>query len=490
MYIVMVASECAPVAHAGGLGDVIYGLSRELEIRGHAVEIILPRYDSLHIDQIWGWTLDYADLWVPWYSGAVHCSVWFGLVHGRKCFFIEPHSRDNFFNRGVLYGCPDDAMRFAFFSKAALEFMLKTNKRPDIVHCHDWQTGLVPVLLCEIYKYHGMEHQRVCFTIHNFMHQGIDGDRVLWATGLCRPWHYFHYDRLGDNFNGTAINFAKGGIVYSNFVTTVSRGYAWEASQTDQGQGLGHTVYVHQHKIGGVRNGVDYDVWNPEVDPNIPHRYSLESLERKYWNKDALRDRLWLRKAFKPLIAYVGRLDSQKGVHLVRHALFYSLRHGAQFVLLGPTSDPCLAHEFWRLKHELNDNPDCHIELRFDNGLAHLVYAGADIVVVPSNFEPCGLVQMIALRYGTVPIVRAVGGLSETVFDRDFSPRSPEERNGYVFHQSDGGAIESAMRRAIGLWYDYPQEFRHLMLNGMRYDYSWNQSGQDYLNIYDYIRHK
>ena len=490
MYIVMVAPECAPAAHAGGLGDVVFGLSRELEIRGHAVEIILPRYDSLRIDQIWGWNLVHADLWVPWYNAAIHCSVWFGYLHGRKCFFIEPHSRDNFFDRGVIYGCPDDTMRFAFFSKAALEFMLKANKRPDVIHCHDWHTGLVPVLLFEIYKFHGMPDQRVCFTIHNFKHQGIDGERVLHATGLGRPWHYFQLERLRDDFNPSAINLTKGGVVYSNFVTTVSRGYAWETSYSDQGYGLGHTLHVHAHKVGGVRNGVDYDVWNPEIDALIPHRYSLESLERKYWDKDALRDRVWLRKAFKPLIAYIGRLDSQKGVHLVRHALFYSLAHGAQFVLLGPTSDPSIGHEFWRLKHELNENPDCHLELRFDKDLAHLIYAGADMVVVPSNFEPCGLVQMIALRYGTVPIVRAVGGLSETVFDRDFSSRPAEERNGYVFHQSDGAGIESAMRRGIGLWYDYPQEFRYLMLNGMRYDYSWNHPGQDYLNIYYYIRHK
>ena len=343
MYVVMVAPECAPVAHAGGLGDVVFGLSRELEIRGHAVEIILPRYDSLRIDQIWGWTLEYGDLWVPWYDGAIHCSVWFGYVHGRKCFFIEPHSRDNFFNRGVIYGCHDDTLRFAFFSKAALEYMLKANKRPDIIHCHDWPTGLVPVLLFEVYKYHGMRHQRVCFTIHNFKHQGIDGERVLRATGLGRPRHYFHYDRLRDNFNETAINYTKGGVVYSNFVTTVSRAYSWEAANTDQGYGLGHTLNVHAHKIGGVLNGVDYEVWNPEIDPIIPHRYNVESLERKYWNKDALRDRLWLRKGFKPLIAYIGRLDSQKGVHLVRHALFYSLAHGAQFVLLGPTPDPSIA---------------------------------------------------------------------------------------------------------------------------------------------------
>jgi starch synthase len=153
-------------------------------------------------------------------------------------------------------------------------------------------------------------------------------------------------------------------------------------------------------------------------------------------------------------------------------------------VLLGPSPDPSINGDFWWLKHQLNDNPDCHVELRFDGELAHLLYAGADMIVVPSNFEPCGLVQMIALRYGTVPIVRAVGGLSETVFDRDFADRSPDQRNGYVFHQPDGTGIESAMRRALGLWYDYPQDFRYVMLNGMRYDYSWGHPGQDYLNIY------
>jgi starch synthase len=490
MYVVMVAPECAPVAHAGGLGDVVFGLSRELEIRGNAVEIVLPKYDCLRYDQISGLTLDYRDLWVPWYNGAIHCSVWFGFVHGRRCFFIEPHSQDNFFGRGAIYGSPDDTMRFAFFSKAALEFMLKANKRPEVIHCHGWCTGLVPVLLFEIYKFHGMANQRVCYTIHSFGHQGIDGERILWATGLARPGHYFHYDRLRDNLNPHAINFMKAGIVYSNFVTTVSRGYAWEAMHTAQGFGLGHTLYIHRHKFGGVRNGVDYDVWNPEIDRFIPHRYSTESIERKYWNKDALRERLWLRKGFKPLIAYVGRLDSQKGVHLVRHALFFALANGAQFVVLGPSPDPSISGDFWRLKHDLNDNPDSHLELRFDGELAHLVYAGADMIIVPSNYEPCGLVQMIALKYGTIPIVRAIGGLSETVVDRDYSDRTPEQRNGYVFHQSDPPGIESAMRRAIGLWYAYPQDFRYLMLNGMRYDYSWNYPGQDYLNIYEYIRHK
>src|SRR5512135_2516975 len=169
----MVASECAPVAQAGGLGDVVFGRSRELELRGHAVEIVLPKYDCMRYDRIYGLTVTYSDLWVPWYDGAINCTVWFGFVEGRKCFFIEPHSPDHYFARGHYYGSPDDVARFAFFSRAALEFMLHTNKRPDIIHCHDWQTALVPVLLFEIYEHIGMPHQRVCYTIHNFSHQGI-----------------------------------------------------------------------------------------------------------------------------------------------------------------------------------------------------------------------------------------------------------------------------------------------------------------------------
>ena len=221
----------------------------------------------MRYDRIWGLTLDYRDLWVPWYGGAIHCSVYFGFVNGRKCFFIEPHSRDNFFHRPAIYGYADDAMRFAFFSKAALEFMLKAGKRPDVIHCHDWQTGLVPVLLFEIYKYHGMDKQRVCFTIHNFRHQGLLGAELLWATGLERPEYYFHHDRLRDNFNHGLLNLTKAGIVYSNFVTTVSPHHAWEALNTGQNFGLGHTLWTHRGKFGGVLNGVDYDVWNPEIDP-------------------------------------------------------------------------------------------------------------------------------------------------------------------------------------------------------------------------------
>ncbi|QIZ71719.1 glycogen synthase GlgA [Oxynema aestuarii] len=491
MYVVQIASECAPVIKAGGLGDVVYGLSRELEIRGHCVELILPMYDCMRYDHIWGLHDAYRDLWVPWFGGAIHCSVFCGWVHGRVCFFIQPHSGDNFFNRGRYYGELDDHMRFAFFSKAALEFLLQSNKRPDIIHCHDWQTGLLPVLLFEMYKYNGLWNQRVCYTIHNFKHQGIAGADVLWATGLNREPYYFTYDRLQDNFNPFALNFMKGGIVYSNYVNTVSPHHAWEARYTDIGYGLGHTLELHQHKFGGILNGVDYEVWNPEDDRYIPYHYSPENLQDKVLNKKALRERLLLEESDKPLVAFIGRLDQQKGVHLVHHAIYYALNKGAQFVLLGSATEGGINSWFHHEKHHLNDNPNCHLELGFNEELSHLIYAGADLIVVPSNYEPCGLTQTIGLRYGTVPIVRGVGGLLNTVFDRDHDPnKPPEERNGYVFYQTDFNALESAMGRALDLWFNEPEEFRKLVLQGMACDYSWNNPGAQYVGVYEHIRHK
>lgn len=490
MFIVQVTPELAPLAKVGGLADVVMGLSRELELRGHSVEIVLPKYDCMRYDHIWGLTKAYEDLWVPWYNGAVHCSVWFGFVHGRKCFFIEPHSHDNFFNRGVVYGHRDDIYRFAFFSRAAMEFLWKAGKHPEIIHCHDWQTGLVPVFLYEIYQHLGMRHPRVCYTIHNFKHQGVIGGHILQATGLHRPEYYVHYDRLRDNHNPHALNLMKGGIVYSNFVTTVSPRHCGEAKDHGQGFGLEPTLHAHHQKYGGVVNGVDYEVWNPEVDPYLPVHYTIDTLDEKYKVKKALRDRFWLADNEKPIVAFIGRLDPQKGLKLVRHAIFHTLNSGGQFVLLGSSPDAGINQYFWELKGHLNESPDCHLEIGFHEELAHLIYAGADMIIVPSLFEPCGLTQLIAMRYGTIPIVRSVGGLADTVFDKDYSDKPLNERNGYVFYNYDNPEIEYTLSRAISCYYQFPLDFRELMKNAMRYDFSWKNPGQHYLNIYDYIRDK
>lgn len=487
MYIVMISPECAPAAKVGGLGDVVQGLSRELSTRGNAVEVILPKYDCMRYDRIWGLQKTYGDLWVPYHDQHVHCDVYFGIVDGLKCFFIESHSFKNFFNRGTFYGHQDDTERFAFFCRAALEFMWKANKHPEVIHCHDWQTGLVPVLLFDVYKPMGMTHPRVCYTLHNLKHQGVTGEHTLRQVGL-NPADYMTPERLQDNFNHGAINLMKGGIVYSNFVTTVSPRYADEIKYSDFGCGLQHALYVHSVKFGGVLNGVDYNVWNPEIDPWVACQYTIDTLDDKYKNKEALRNRLWLRQDFKPIVAVISRLDHQKGVELIRHGMFYALANGCQFILLGSSPDPSTNDDFWGLKHQLNDNPDCHLEISYNEELAHLIYAGADMIVIPSAFEPCGLTQMIAMKYGTIPVVRGVGGLADTVFDADYVSKPYHERNGYVFDGFDHAGVESALGRAIGLWYSYPQYFRELMVNGMRYDYSWNHPGGHYLNIYNYIK--
>lgn len=490
LFVVQITPELAPVAKVGGLADVVFGLSSELEIRGNHVEIILPKYDCLRYDHIWGLCETYADLWVPWYGGAIHCTVFFGFVHGRKCFFIEPHSADNFFNRGCIYGFNDDVLRFAFFTRAAMEFLWKSGKQPDIIHCHDWQTALAPLFLYEIYQHLGMNHPRVCFTIHNFKHQGVTGAQLLHATGLNRPEYYFHYDRLRDNHNPHALNLMKAGVVYANFVTTVSPRHALEAKDQGQGFGLEPTLHIHHQKYGGVVNGIDYAFWNPELDPYIPFRYNLDSIDEKYRDKRALRERLLIADNEKPIVAFVGRLDPQKGLELIRHALFSSLQRGGQFVLLGSSPDGQINNYFWSLKHQFNDHPDCHIEIGFNEELSHLIYAGADLVIVPSRFEPCGLTQLIAMRYGTIPVVREIGGLADTVFDKDFSHKPLHERNGYVFRDYDEKGLDSALGRAISCFYEYPEHFRELMKNAMRTDYSWKNPGQDYLNIFDHIRDK
>jgi starch synthase len=487
VYVVMVAPECAPAVKTGGLGDVVFGLSRELELRGHAVEIIVPRYAGLRSSEIWDLQQSYRDLWVPWYGQAVRCTVWFGHADGRKCFFIEPHSAANFFGRDRLYGYADDTERFAFFSKAALEFMLRAGKRPEVIHCHDWHTGLVPVLLREQYG-QAMARQRVCFTIHNFRHQGTGDEQVLWATQLGRPSHFLDADRLGDDFRYRALNPLKGGVVYSDFVTTVSPSHADEALYDDAACGLGRTLKEHQAKFRGILNGVDYAMWNPETDPFLASRYSAGTAERKYPNRQAVRDRFLLRKRRSPVVAYVGRLDDQKGMHLVHHALFYTRDHGGQFVLIGDAQhDDGIRDHFFQLKSLLNDDQDCHLEIGYREDLAHLIYAGADLLVAPSMFEPCGLAPMIAMRYGTVPVVRATGGMTDTTFDYDHSQRPPAQRNGFVFHHTDNRAIESALGRALRLWHRRPGDFREIVANCLSADHSWTGPGQDYLDIYLHI---
>jgi starch synthase len=410
-----------------------------------------------------------------------------GRADGLTCWFIDPHSPQEFFRRGSIYGEPDDPERFALFARAALECLYKSGRHPDIIHCQDWQGGLVPVLVEEVFRSLGMTKPRVCYTLHNLGHQGRAGEQVLRQVGL-DPAALMTPERLQDPGDPQAVNLMQGGIVYADYVTTVSPRYAWEVQNGDQGMGLQPTLQRHADKFGGVLNGIDYEIWNPQTDPHITQTFCAETLQRKARDKAALRRRLGLEEALRPIVAVVSRLERQKGTELIQHAARFCLANEAQFVLLGSSQDPEIHAGFVELQRQLNSDSHCHLELGYDEALAHQIYAGSDLILIPSLYEPCGLTQLIGMRYGSVPVVRGVGGLADTVFDANYSDQEFHQRNGYLFDDHSAEAMEHALIRAIRLWHEHPEYFRQLRLNGMAQDHSWNLPGQRYLDIFESIR--
>jgi starch synthase len=483
MYIALISAECAPVAKAGGLGDFVQGLARELMNCGETVEIMLPFYDVLRTTELQNLHKIDIELWVPFYDQWLMCPVYAATLTGVSCLLFDPQSAHAFFQRGRIYGEADDAERFAFFARAVLEFIFKSGRQPDVLHCNDWHTGLVPVLLYEIYQALGMTRTRVCYSVHNLGYQGLVSEAILRQVGL-EPRRLLQADRLRDPHDGRQANLLQGGIVYSNFVNTVSPRYAWEIQHTEQGMGLQALLKIHAHKFSGILNGIDDEIWNPDCDPLIPTPFDINHLPHKALNRQALRTRLGLQTVEKPIVAIVSRLDHQKGVALMAHGIRTALANNSQVVLLGSALDTAIAAQFAQLKQETDANPDCHLELGYNEQLAHLIYAGADIILIPSLYEPCGLTQMIAMKYGVVPVVRRVGGLADTVFDANYSEQPFELRNGYVFDDLSAAGLDSALLRAIGLWHGYPEYFRQLRANGMAYDFSWRQPAQQYLDIY------
>lgn len=486
MRIAIVSAECAPIAKAGGLGDFVQGLARELVKRGETVEILLPGYDVLDRARLDGLHEVGTPLCVPFHDRHLDCRVFSGELDGITCMLFDPVSEHRFFARSRIYGEPDDAQRFAFFSSAVLEYLRASDQRPDILHCNDWQTGLIPVLLQAAEQPPEMDDIRICYTLHNLGYQGQVDTDILRQTGL-DPAALMVADLLCDPQDARLANLMKGGIVYADFVNTVSPRYAWEIQNTEQGMGLQSLLQTHQHKFGGILNGIDDRVWNPEVDCQIPVNYGPGSLPLKAANRRELRARLDLEETEKPIIAVVSRLDQQKGVDLIEHGIRYALAEGGQMILLGSSLDPVIAARFETLRTELAGNRNCRLELGYDEALAHLIYAGSDMILIPSLYEPCGLTQLIAMKYGTVPIVRRVGGLADTVFDAHYSDKSFDVRNGYLFDDPTQASLESAMSRALGLWLRFPEYFRQLRVNGMRGDYSWRQPAQQYLDIYRHL---
>lgn len=497
MHIIHIASELAPLAKVGGLADVLLGLCRELSWKGHDVDIIIPRYDCINSNEIRDLSVAYSDLMSPyegnWYSN----TVWTGWVENLRVYFIEPHHPRQFFNRSCFYGCEDDVERYLYFSRAALEFLFKKPLRPDILHIHDWQTAVIAPLYKDMYMALGLTDIKVMLTIHNLEYQGRCSAENLDMIGL-NGKSYADPEKMQDPVYPEALNLLKGGIEYSDFVTTVSPTYAQEALTPQYGMGLDSTLLKHKEKFTGILNGIDYSFWNPEIDRYLPVHYSPREmpankkdrniLSKKAFLKKVLRERLMMSEDHRPLVGSITRLVPQKGVELIKHAIEYTINRGGQFVLLGTTSIPSISAEFHALRHRYAENPQVHFSLYHQEELAHMIFAASDMLIVPSLFEPCGLTQLIALKYGTVPIVRNTGGLSDTVFDVDDTSKKVEERNGYVFQDPTPAALEAVLDRAFDGWYHQPDRWRQLMITDMYLDYSWNKSSNKYLELYKQMK--
>lgn len=493
MYIIHIASELAPIAKVGGLGDVVLGLSRELSWKGHDVDIIIPNYDCKNSLEVRDLTLYYSNL-MSFYEGEWHSNnVWMGWVENLKVYFIDPHHPRYFFNRGCFYGCEDDIERFLYFSRAAIEFIYKKQPQVDIIHLHDWQTAAIAPLYYELYVPMGFTKPKIISTIHNINYQGKCAAHNLDQIGL-NGKALAVPEKLLDNQDSGLVNLLKGEIVYSNYVTTVSPGYAAEILTEEMGEGLTSTLQQYSDKFCGILNGIDYSYWNPEIDRYLPAHFSARelpaskkdtnTLDKKAFIKSRLRTHLALDEVHRPIVSCIARLVPQKGIDIIEHAIKYVLENHGQFVLLGSSPIAAIQERFQALKHIYTDHPHVHLILHHQEELAHLIYAGSDMLIVPSIFEPCGLTQMIALKYGTIPVVRRTGGLADTIFDVDFSGKPLGQANGYTFDMTDPAAIEPPLERAIDCWLHNPQRWRQMVISGMQLDFSWNHPSDLYLEIY------
>ncbi|MBS0620104.1 MAG: glycogen synthase [Verrucomicrobia bacterium] len=480
MHIIQIASELAPIAKVGGLGDVIYGLSKELIRLGHTVEILLPKYDCIHYDALKNLQIECKEFLCNEGSTSYKNSVWSAEVNDLKVLFIEPHHPKFYFSRGAIYGSPDDIDRFTYFSKAAMEYLHQSKIRPDVLHLHDWPAALAAILHKEVYP-------ELCkgtvFTIHNMEHQG-----------RCDPSHLVRMgvrtEQIQDPYSFQNSNLLKGGIVYSDQITTVSPTYEREIQTPSGGFGLQDTLVQHKKKLRGILNGIDTEFWNPQTDPHLAKTYSANSLIDKRENKRHLRTHLGLSQEDRPLVASVTRLVPQKGPELIKHALKRSVESGAQCILLGSTPIPSLHAEFSLLQEQLKASGHGAILIDKDEALAHLIFAAADLFLIPSLFEPCGLTQLIALRYGAVPIARLTGGLADTVADIDTSTLPPSQRNGFTFDYPDIAGVNWALDRALSCYKREPEKWKELVLRGMQMDFSWKHTAPEYVAVYTAITSK
>lgn len=491
MEIAHLVAEFSPFIKVGGIADVLQGFTQETMKQGHNVSVYLPKYDGIHPEFLDRLHVEYEN--VPsFYEGKWHKNtIWKAFFKKVPIYLIESHHPLNFFERGMVYGCEDDVDRFLYFNRAVFDLLNFEKKCPEIFHLHDWHTAISGPLYYDIFADKLPGKARIVFTIHNLEYQGRCQIRELDRIGLDGK-SYLTPDKLQDNYDAQNINLLKGGIVYSNYTTTVSPKYAEEALTPEGGRGLDTTLNTYAEKFSGILNGIDITYWNPKNDPALPHHFSPKAsvkkiIEGKSKLKAVIQDQFDLEITNdKPLVACIARLVPQKGLDLIEHAMQHTLELGGQFILLGETLIPEINEHFHKLKKDFSENKNIHLELKYCENLAHLIFAGSDLLIVPSIFEPCGLVQMIAMRHGTVPIARNTGGLANTVFDIDYY-QGEKERNGYMFDNTDNQGIDSALERALNDWMNHRKKWEGLIKASISIDHSWNYSLKKFLSIYKEI---
>lgn len=474
MKVLFAASEAVPFAKTGGLADVAGSLPPAIAALGHDVRVIIPRYQR--VDPKTFNLKPVATFSVPLGAWKERCDIFEGAMDGNVTVYFV--NKDIFYDRPELYGTPqadypDNAERFIFFSRVILELCRVLDFTPDIVHCNDWQTGLVPLYLKKFYQESGALHgTKTVFTVHNLGYQGlfVQGDMRLTGFG-------------GDVFTPEGIefwgkiNFLKAGLVYSDLITTVSRTYSREIQTPEYGQGLEGVLKKRAGDLYGIVNGIDYEGYNPARDTTIAKTFSVSRPGGKTACRQALHKIVGLPASDNPLIGMVTRFADQKGLDILTEALPEIMTLGVQLIILGTGDEKyqkILAAAAGRYRNRMR------VLLQYDDRLAKNIYAGCDLFLMPSQYEPCGLGQMIALRYGAVPVVRKTGGLIDTV--ADYNPKTGRG-TGFLFEEYSAPALVECLRRALNIYVDR-KKWKGLMQNGMKQDFSWENSAKGYVKIY------
>jgi starch synthase len=480
--ILLMASEVAPFAKTGGLADVAGALPRALAALGHDVRVMMPKYRGAEAHATDS-RIVVPTIRVPLGDRSAEGALI--EAHGPSGVPVYLLEHEHYYNRDSLYGTADgdywdNCERFVFFCRAGLEGLAQLDAarpgvrwQPQVIHANDWQTGLVPVYLRTLYRDHPLLGGLASvFTIHNLAYQGVFWHYDMPMTGL--GWDLF--TPAGIEFYGK-LNFLKGALIFSDLLTTVSRTYAREIRTGAFGNGLEGVLEERSGDLHGVVNGIDYEVWNPQKDPAIAHPYSAEDPEPKAICREMLRREWALEDAGGPIIGVVTRLAEQKGMDLVLEALPGILAEGCQIVVLG--SGDARLEEAFRAAAAAHPG-QVAVRIGYDDDLARRIYAGTDAFLMPSRYEPCGLGQLIALRYGGAPVVRRTGGLADTVAEFDPARRTG---TGFVFDPFTPDAMLAAVRRAAST-FRQPTVWKALVKNAMAEDFSWDASAREYATLY------